>query len=163
MKACDAPLHDSGQKATWLNSLMADRFERLFDRAEAILEGHRNGLGMPILRHLAIRHYGPALLSLADRATRTGSRSEVGRICHAYSAAGMMYRAHRMGEINAAQNLAMTLFNIGDMQGYRRWMHRAARAGDANAAHELKRFEVRMPHALARKLRRLRPYRRDGS
>lgn len=142
---------------------MTDRFERLFDRAEAILEGRQNGLGMPILRHLAFRRYGPALLSLACRMTQKGTRFEWGRICRASSAAGMMYRAYRIGEINAAQNLAMTRFNMGDMQGYRHWMHRAAKAGDTDAAYELKLFEIRMPHPLARRLRRLRSYRRDGS
>lgn len=142
---------------------MADRFEKLLDRAEAILEGKRNGFGLPILRHLALRRYGPALLSLAGRLTDTGTRSDLGRISQAYSPVGMMYRAYRLGESNAPQNMAMSLFNVGDLRGYRHWMHRAARAGDANAANELMLFETRKPHNLAGKLHRLRPYRRDGS
>lgn len=142
---------------------MADRSEALYERAEAILAGRRNGFGLPILRHLALRRYGPAMLGLAGFETDTGSRSELGRICRPFSPAGLMYRAWRMGEINAAQNMAMSLFNTGDMNGYRHWMHRAARAGDTNAAHELKLFETRQPHPLARRLRRLRPCRRNGS
>lgn len=142
---------------------MPDRFEASFERAEAILEGRLNGYGMPILRHLALRRYGPAMLSLAGRKTDTGRRSELGRVSDPFSPAGLMYRAYRLGEINAAQNMAMSLFNIGDIWGYRHWMHRAARAGDTNAATELKLFETRQPHNLARRLRRLRPYRRDGN
>jgi len=140
---------------------MTDRLDRLIDRAEAILAGRRNGFGMPILQHLALRQYGPALLSLAGRETYAGHRSELGRVCDAFSPAGMMYRAYRLGQLNAAQNMAMSLFNVGDLQGYRSWMHRAARAGDTDAAAELKLFETRQPHNLARRLRRLRPCRRE--
>ena len=72
----------------------------------------------------------------------------------------MFYRAFRQGELNAAQNMAMSLFYAGDLSGYRLWMHRAARTGDTNAAFELGLFEVRQPYPLARRLRRVRPYRR---
>jgi hypothetical protein len=138
------------------------RFEEMYARAEAILEGRRNGRGLPILQHLALRQYGPAMLGLARRATEEGRRSELGRICDPYSPAGLMYRAYKMGEINAAQNMAMTLFYARDMKGYRLWMHRAARGGDADAAHELDLFETRQPYPLARQIRRLRPIRRNG-
>lgn len=73
-----------------------------------------------------------------------------------------MYRAYRRSVPHAAQNMAMTLFNVGDLAGYRRWMQRAARMGDTDAKHEVAQFEVRQPHRLARRLRRLRPYRADG-
>ncbi|HEY6814724.1 MAG TPA: hypothetical protein VI168_04210 [Croceibacterium sp.] len=139
---------------------MTDRQDKQFVRAEAILEGRCNGLGEPILWHLALRRYGPAMLSLACRATQTGSRTALGRVRDAFSPAGMMYRAFRQGELNAAQNMALSLFYLGDLSGYRRWMHRAARSGDTDAAFELKLFEVRQPYPLARQLRRLRPYRR---
>lgn len=102
------------------------------------------------------------MLCLANRMTQTGRRSELGRVTDAFSPAGLTYRAYKRGEINAAQNMAMSLFNVGDMTGYRHWMRRAARAGDAEAEAELKLFEIRQPHNLARRLRRLRPYRRDG-
>ena len=67
--------------------------------------------GEPIAWRLAIRCYGPALLSLANRKTQTGSRRELGRIANAFSPAGMTYRAYRRGEANATQNMAMSLFN----------------------------------------------------
>jgi hypothetical protein len=74
-----------------------------------------------------------------------------------------MYRAYRLDVPNAAQNMAITLFNVGDLSGYRRWMHRSVHAGDADAIEELRRFETRQPHRLARKLRRLKPSRPDGT
>jgi hypothetical protein len=142
---------------------MSIRNQRLYERADAILDGRAIGFGEPILWHLALRKFGPAMLVLADRLTRTGSRHELGRVSDPFSPAGMTYRAWRQGQPNAAQNMAMSLFNIGDMAGYRRWMHKAARAGDPNALEELARFETRQPHNLARRLHRLRPHRRDGS
>ncbi len=132
-------------------------------RADTILEGHGIGFGLPILWHLALNGYGLAMLRLASWYTPTGDRSELGSMIDAFSPAGMMYRAYRKGEPEAAQNMAMTCFNIGNMARYRYWMHRAARCGDTGVARELKRFEIRKPHGLARKLRRLRPPRRDGN
>lgn len=72
---------------------MSKRFERLFTRAEAILDGKGNGFGEPILRYLAHRKYGPAMLSLACRKTDTGDRADLGRLSDPNSPAGMMYRA----------------------------------------------------------------------
>jgi hypothetical protein len=128
-----------------------------------ILEGRANGHGEPILRHLASRDYGPAMLDLANRYTQTGSSSELGRIQDRNSPVGQTYRAYRKGEPNAAQNMAMTLYNVGDLHGYRRWLHQAARMGDLDAQRELRNFDVRQPHRLARRLRRLQPQHRDGS
>jgi hypothetical protein len=142
---------------------MSSRNERLFARAEAILEGKAVGFGEPVLWHLALRKHAPAMLVLANRYTQTGSRRELGRMSDPFSPIGMTYRAYRQGETNSAQNIAMSLLNVGDMAGYRHWMYKAARAGDLNAAEDLQRFETRQPHNLARRLRRLRPYRRDGS
>ena len=39
----------------------------------------------------------------------------------------------------------MTCFNPRDLPGYRRWLRRAADAGDAEAAASLRRFETRLP------------------
>jgi hypothetical protein len=142
---------------------MSVKFEMLLNRAEAILEGKENGLGMPILRALALRRFGPAMLSLAARQTEQGARAELGRISESNSPICLMYRAFRQGETNAAQNLALSLFYVGDLAGYRHWLRRAARGGDAEAWKELKRFEVRQPWPLARKIKRQRPFRRDGS
>lgn len=50
---------------------MSKQMDRLFNRAEAILDGKAHGFGMPILRILAHRRYGPAMLSLAARETDT--------------------------------------------------------------------------------------------
>lgn len=142
---------------------MSKQMARLFNRAEAILEGKANGFGMPILRVLAHRRYGPAMLSLAARKTETGNRTDLGRFNDANSPAGLMYRAFRQGEVSAAQNLALTLFYLGDLAGYRRWLRRAAINGDEGAAKELIRFETRQPWPLAQKINRKRPFRRDGS
>ncbi|WP_337847251.1 hypothetical protein [Sphingomonas sp.] len=128
-----------------------------------ILERRANGYGEPILRHLALRGYGPALLDLANRYTQTGSLKELGRLQNRNSPIAQTYRAYRNGELNAAQNMAMSLYNVGDLHGYRRWLYRAARMGDLDARRELSHFGVRQPHGLARRLRRLRPLRRDGT
>lgn len=142
---------------------MSEKFDRLFSRAEAILEGRSNGFGMPILQTLAHQRYGPAMLSLAAFKTETGKRANLGRISDAASPAGLMYRAFRQGEAYAAQNFALTLFHAGDLAGYRHWLRRAANCGDEDAARELSRFEVRQPYPLARRIKRIRPFRRDGS
>lgn len=141
---------------------METREDRLFLRALQILEGKANGFGLPIMRHLALRGYGPAMLDLANRNAQTGSMKELGRIWNRATPLGLTYRAYRLGEDNAAQNMAMSYYNIGDLAGYRRWLYCAARGGNSDAKYELRLFEIRMPHRLARRLGRLRPYRRDG-
>lgn len=139
----------------------ADRFERLFIRADAIRERRASGYWLPIIEHLALRGYGIALLDLAAWRTEGGERKELGRFGNPASALGMMYRAYRAGERLAAYNLAISYFNVGDMGAYRYWLARAARSGDTDLRDEFGRFETRKPHALARRLRRLRPRRRD--
>lgn len=140
-----------------------DRMDHRFARAEAILYGRQTGLGAPILWHLALHHHGRSMLEIANHATRNGERSELGTAAQWYSPFNLMCRAYRQGEPNAAQNLAMTHFNFGDLQGYRHWIRKAARAGETNAQDNARRFELRQPSGLARRLRRLRPVRRDGS
>jgi hypothetical protein len=137
------------------------REERLFSRAEAILEGRANGLAIPILRLLAHHGYEPALLALAIWLLPDEGRCQLGRACVPSSPAWLMRRAYRLGSSTAAQNYAMTCFYIGDLAGYRRWMRRAGRLGDAEARLENARFEVRQPYPLARNIRRHRPKRRD--
>src|SRR5688572_9203602 len=122
---------------------MSERLDKLYHRAEAILGGEANGFGMPILSALARRRHGPAMLSLAARRTEQGNRGDLGRPSNPHSPHGLMYRAFRQGELNAAQNLALSLFYVGDLAGYRHWLRRAARGGDQDAARELGRFEVR--------------------
>jgi TPR repeat protein len=70
------------------------------------------------------------------------------------------YRAFRQGDATAAYNLAMHYFNRRDLNGYRRWLGRAARAGDEDAAKQLRRFETRLPHGAAHDIRRGHPYRK---
>lgn len=141
---------------------MESREDRLFRRAWLILDGKAPGFGLPILRHLALRGYGAAMLELANRDTSGGQRAELGRLSDSASPFGQFYRAYRGGADYAAQNLAMTFFNVGELARYRHWLHRAARAGDLDARAELRRFETRKPHRLAWQLRRGRPCRRDG-
>lgn len=142
---------------------MTKKLDKLFHRAESILDGRANGLGVPILRALVRRQYGPAMLTLAARETEQGHRAELGRPSDPRSPFGLMYRAFRQGELNAAQNIALSLFYVNDLARYRYWLRRAAQCGDDDAAQELRRFEVRQPWPLARKIKRKRPFRRSGS
>ena len=137
------------------------RDDRLFLRADAILDRRANGHALPILRHLAQRRYLPAMLELARWATQTGDPPAVGGMSDPRSPAALMRRAHLLGDITAAQNLALTLFHAGDLAGYRHWLRKASRAGDPDAGAELCRFELRQPYPLARRIRRQRPYRRS--
>ena len=134
--------------------------DRLFARAEAIIERRANGFAAPILEHLALRRYAPAMLELARRVTASGDPAAIGRISDPCSPAALMSLAHRIGNATAAQNMAMTLFHAGDLAGYRRWLRKASRAGDTDAGAELRRFELRQPYPLARRVGRMRPLRR---
>ncbi len=71
-----------------------------------------------------------------------------------YSSAGLCHRALQRGDPTAAYNMAMTCFNRRDLQGYRRWLHLAAKVGDQEAAQQLRRFETRLPHGAARDINR---------
>jgi hypothetical protein len=138
---------------------MSPKFEKMYARADAIQERRANGLWEPIFWHMAIRGNGLALLRLSDWHSRKGTRAELGRFGDAFSPLGMMYRAFRKGERFAGSHMAMSYFNIGDLAGYRHWLAKAAKAGDDWSAAELKRFETRKPHGLAKKIGRLRPVR----
>ena len=137
------------------------RLERLYVRAFEILDGRANGFGEPILWHLALRRYTPALVMLANRRSESETRAGLGRLGDGFSAAGMYHRAWRSGDYLGALNLAVACFNIGDLRGYRHWLRRAGRAGDDQAAAEARRFETRLPHGVARAIGRGRPYRRN--
>jgi|JI8StandDraft_2_1071088.scaffolds.fasta_scaffold190674_2 hypothetical protein len=140
---------------------MSAKADRLYARADAILERRANGFAMPVLEHLALRRYPLAMLELARRATASGDAATLGRVSDTRSPAALMRRAHRLGDITAAQNMAMTLFHAGDLAGYRHWLRKAVRAGDADAGAELRRFELRQPVPLARRVKRIRPLRRS--
>jgi hypothetical protein len=83
---------------------------------------------------------------------------KLGRQGDAFSPAGLYYRAFRLGNVRAAQHLAMYCFNSRDMRGYRFWLRRASRQGDGYATNQLAHFETRLPHATARKIGRHRRY-----
>lgn len=134
----------------------------MFTRATDILDGLANGFGIPILQHLALRGYGPALLWLAGELSCHPSPADRDRPCDSGSPIALRYRAHRLGELNAAQNLAMTYFARNDLARYRHWLRIAALGGDEDAMRELKRFALRQPYRFARRLRRLRPVDRSG-
>ena len=76
-----------------------------------------------------------------------------------YSSAGLSYRALRLGDPTAAYNMAATCFNRRDLQGYRHWLRLAAKAGNVEAGQQLRRFETRLPHGVARAINRARMWR----
>ncbi|MFM7402817.1 MAG: hypothetical protein ACKO1N_01730 [Erythrobacter sp.] len=137
--------------------------DQLYRKALSIRHRRRVGLWLPIMWHLALRGHAGAMIELADWFSGDDSLTGVGKTADAFSAAGLYHRAWRKGEPRAAGNMAISCFNRGDISGYRRWLRRAARVGDADAARELECFETRRWHAAARKLGRLRPIqKRDG-
>ena len=94
--------------------------------------------------------------------TELGSKfDKPGRIADPFSQEGLAYRAFRLGDAGGAQHLAMNAFNKGDLGRYRYWLARGAKTGDADAARELRRFELRLSHANARLIGRKRPHRRS--
>jgi hypothetical protein len=136
--------------------------DRLHSKALDIREGNAVGLWVPIMRHLALRGHHAAMIDLAAWFSQSNRLADFGSPADGFSAAGLYRRAWRHGNAYAAQHLAMGCFNRGDLRGYRHWLGHSARAGDADAKRELLRFEIRLPHANARKVRRLRPFaRRD--
>jgi hypothetical protein len=127
--------------------------DRLWNRYWSICERRGIGLATPILWHLALRHDALAMTELGSTFPKEG------RLTDPFSQAGLAYRAYRRGERNGAQHLAMNAFNKGDLAGYRHWLARGANAGDEDAQRELARFETRLPHSNASRIRRRRPYR----
>ncbi|MDT8761080.1 hypothetical protein MZO42_20465 [Sphingomonas psychrotolerans] len=127
--------------------------DRLANNINRWLDGNSPSDGIALVRHLALRGDPDAITELDRLAVdRRPSATPL-------SAAGMAHRAAKRGHAPAAYNLAMQCFNNGDLQAYRYWLRRAAKAGDANAVHQLARFEVRLPHGAARDIGRGRPYR----
>ncbi|MBN8815122.1 MAG: hypothetical protein J0J06_06710 [Sphingomonas sp.] len=136
--------------------------DRLYLKGLAIRYERHLGLWMPIMWHLALRGHSGAMIELANWFSDGNSREAFGTFGDAFSAAGLYRRAYRKGDARAAQHVAMSYFNRNDMAGYRRWLRRAARAGDVDARRQLRAFETRLPHANARKIGRLRPeHKRD--
>jgi hypothetical protein len=139
----------------------ADQFNRLYFKAWRIRESHEPGIWVPIMWRLALRGYSEAMIDLGEWFCREGKwPGALGRRGDSFSAAGLYYRAFRMGNARAAQHLAVHYFNTGNMRDYRFWLRQGAKLGDQYAANQRKHFETRLPHTTARKIRRLRPYHR---
>ena len=131
--------------------------ERLYLKALAVRYEQGRGLWLPIMCRLALRGHTGAMIELADWLSKDDSAKRFGKVAHTFSAAGLYYRACRKGDARAAHNAAMSCFNRNDMIGYRQWLGRAAKAGDADARRELRHFETRLWHSSARRVGRLRP------
>ena len=129
--------------------------DRLLERYWNIESNHGIGFRMPIVWHLALRRNTMAMTELANELPLGG------RILDGFSGVGLNYRAYRMGDANGAQHLAMDAFNRRDLTGYRTWLRRAAKLGDADCRAELRRFEIRLPHKTAFAIHRGRPLRRN--
>ncbi|WBQ16596.1 hypothetical protein [Sphingobium yanoikuyae] len=127
--------------------------DRLWDRYWGIRDNHKTGYAMPIIWHLSFQRDPLAMTELGSTFDKPGS------LTNPFSQAGLAYRAFRRGHLTAAQHLAMNAFNGRDLHGYRYWLARAAKLGNVDAARELKRFELRLPHTNAALIGRKRPYR----
>lgn len=139
------------------------KLERLYRRALDIQYADARGLWVPIMRHVAGRGHTGAMIDLAAWLSEAGGRKAHGALSDPATAAGLYRKAWRLGDARAAYHLAMACFNQRDMAGYRRWLARAARCGDRDAALEHKQFETRLWHSAARKIGRSRPqHKRDG-
>ncbi|WP_419807578.1 hypothetical protein [Sphingomonas sp.] len=132
------------------------RNERLLWRASRIRAGKARGVWMLIAQHLALRGETEAMVALADHYAQPFA-TKLGYFADPFSAFGLYRRAYRQGNGNAAYNLAMSFFARRDMARYHFWLRRAARAGETDAALPFRRFELRRPHAGARRIGRIRP------
>ena len=132
------------------------REERLWRRMWDIRDGPAHGLWVPIMQHLAMRREPEVMVQFADwYSGRDGT--DLGAAADPFSAAGLYRRAWRNEVARGAYNLAISFLNRGDLSGYRHWLRRAGRAGNAAAARQAKRFELRLPHTAAKRVRRWRP------
>jgi hypothetical protein len=120
-----------------------EREWRLYSRAWQILEGRANGHALPIIRLLAARGFAPAITVLSDHVSEA-------------EAIRLLRKAARRGDAGSAYNLAITYRNRGDLLNYRRALGHAAR-GDVEAAEEFRRFRLRFPEPVMRRLHRLAP------
>lgn len=136
---------------------------RLFLKGLAIRYERRLGKWLPIMWHLALRGHAGAMIELADWFSNDGSADPFGTPAAAFSAAGLYRRAYKLGDLRAAQHMALSRFNRNDIAGYRHWLGLGAKSGDGEAKQERRQFETRLWHADAGRVRRLRPkLKRDG-
>lgn len=119
---------------------------------------------MPILDHLARRGHAQAMLDLAGLFSRDNDPADLGSMPRVGMPAWRYRRVWRRGgeySAVAAQNLAMSYFNICGLRGYRLWLRRGQALGDSDAGFERAHFETRLPHGAARAIGRGRPWRRN--
>jgi hypothetical protein len=118
--------------------------DKLYLKGLSIRYERRFGLWLPIMWRLALHGHTGAMIELADWFSSDNDAKSFGTPADAFSAAGLYYRAYRKGDARAANNAAMSCFNRNDMIGYRQWLRRAAKAGDALAMKQLRYFENRL-------------------
>lgn len=135
--------------------------ERAYERALLIQAGRSLGFWVPIMKHLAMRGFAPAMIDLASWMVDETGNSDFRKAAMPGDAANLYRRAHRQGDERAAQHMAMTCFNRHDLAGYRLWLRRAHYTGDEDALAELRKFETRLPHFAAKRHSRCRPHRRS--
>jgi hypothetical protein len=135
----------------------------LYHRSLLIRDGKANGLWLPIVWHLALRGHPPAMIDLAGWISDSKS-STLRSGWDRFSPSSLQRRAFQSGDHRAAHNLAMMYFQRNSLGMYRQWLRKAASLGDEDSAVELASFAVRLPYTNARKIRRLRPWRKckDG-
>jgi len=145
------------RKQKLISGNRAERLDRLYLRAIEIRERRGIGLWLPIMWHLALRLYPAAMVELADWYNHDNRIGSFGAASDTFSPAGLYHRAAFYGDARAAYNAAMSCFNRNDMSGYRRWLRQSAKLGDGAARLQVRKFELRLPHESARKIRRIRP------
>jgi hypothetical protein len=138
-----------------MNKRKSEAGEKLYQQALRIREGTARGLWLPKIWTLALRGDPDAMVDLAD--WFAGDAHHLGSVADGFSAAGLYRRAYCNGNARGAHNLAMTYFNRNDLQRYRHWLRKAGRAGDEPSRCQATRFETRLPHEAAGKIRRRRP------
>ncbi|MEG3122493.1 hypothetical protein [Sphingomonas sp. GB1N7] len=137
--------------------------EKLYLRALEIREGKGRGTWVAKLRHLSLRGHTDAMIELASWYTCDNQPDDLLGMGEPYTAANLYYRAWRKGDARAAQHLALSYFNRGDMLRFRLWLRRAAKLGEHDCQILVRCFETRLYHQTAKRVGRLRPImKRDG-
>lgn len=132
------------------------KYDRWYDRALKILDGRANGMGLPVLRALALRGHPYAMAALANRLTDPYNSDYDPKRGMALTRAV----ARKLGESWTLENLAVTCRNRNDMAGYRYWIARASLLGEPEVVRERGEFCTRFPYAIMRRWKRYRPLRK---
>ena len=136
-----------------------ERMDRLYARADAILNRRANGNALPVLEALSRRGHFPARITLANILTDPLPSPRNKQANELLRGLNLMRTDIRRRDGTTLHNLAIHYRNRGDMWRYRYWLARAARHNrDPYEIRELKAFETRFPHEIMRSHKRLRPY-----